>query len=72
MLEQKGESLNSAKTMWCPMARIENPHGSFNRNYEGRNIEASSCITNKCMMWRWSDKDDYNLGFCGLAGAKGI
>lgn len=50
--------------------------GSQNRGYSmGGMLDNCSCIASQCMAWRWTDttpsppqRDEWELGYCGLAG----
>lgn len=62
----------TAKTKWCPMARMAGGHNAFNQDADGRPM--SKCIASGCMMWRKDgmDEDDtgriVDSGYCGLGG----
>ncbi len=66
-------SENQARTMWCPMVRVEgvDSGGSWNRaKTELSNNKTASeymchCVASDCVMWRWINDQD---GYCGLAG----
>lgn len=81
-----------AAEVWCPMVRltratdsgsIVNGQTVFNRVELGASPKpawpsVSSCIADKCAMWRWvqggqknsaGDRHPTTRGYCGLAGA---
>lgn len=59
-------TLEDAKDMWCPMARVTiDGAGSYNRQHDGYIPKSCRCITYDCAVWVWS-KDDEDEGRCGL------
>jgi len=65
---------DEAKEKWCPMVRVANSGGSYNRNsmanlhcVETKDVR---CIGAECMMWRVHIAMDTYApsGYCGLAG----
>ena len=58
-----------AKTKWCPMARLQDVGGTYNRCGPAADLY---CIASACMMWRKAtlNNGDYyknGAGYCGLA-----
>jgi hypothetical protein len=73
---------DEAKTKWCPMARIIDSDGSYNRESDGFVPSNVFCLASACMMWSWTlsagylkahpddpfYKDRLPEGDCGLKG----
>lgn len=60
---------DEAKSMWCPMARVNFHGGPAAVNRKGHE-ELVTCIADACMAWRWQQERDgvKRLGYCGAFG----
>lgn len=54
----------TAEKLWCPMARLKDTEGAWNRHPAYLPHPDTRCITNKCMMW--IGEIDPDKGKCGL------
>lgn len=50
-------TVEEAKGLWCPHARVDSEDGSHNRNVNGGlDLQTTKCVADKCAMWRWADE----------------
>ena len=64
-------TIEAAKKMWCPMARVHDlkANPAYNREIRGTVSDGSMCVADECMMFVWDyydeEKDD-GLWHCGF------
>lgn len=48
-----GMTEDEAKTKWCPLVRVLDSRGPWNRHPDKKVSSDATCLGSACMMWRW-------------------